>query len=149
MQDLLAAARAAFERAYAPYSNFRVGAAVRGASGKVFAGANVENASYPLGNCAEASALAALVAAGERRITEALVLAAGEHLCTPCGGCRQRLAEFGAPEVAVHLCDPDGLRRTVTLGALLPLAFDLAPAVRAWPARAPMPRRGRRRPRPR
>jgi xanthosine phosphorylase len=130
MQDLFAAARAAFDHAYAPYSNFRVGAAVRGGSGAVFAGANVENASYPLGNCAEASALAALIAAGERRITEALVLAAGPGLCTPCGGCRQRLAEFAAPEVPVHLCDHDGLRRTVTLGELLPLSFELEPDLR-------------------
>jgi homotetrameric cytidine deaminase len=126
MQDLFAAARLAFENAHAPYSNFRVGAAVRGASGRVFAGGNVENASYPEGNCAEAGAIAALVAAGERRITEALVLAAGERLCTPCGGCRQRLAEFGAPELPVHLCDPGGLRRTVTLGELLPLSFSLS-----------------------
>ena len=99
MQDLFAAARLAFERAHAPYSGFHVGAAVRGASGKVYAGANVENASYPEGNCAETSALAALVAAGERRITEALVMAEGAAPCTPCGGCRQRLAEFGTPEV--------------------------------------------------
>ena len=98
------------------------------------AGANVENASYPEGNCAEASALAALVAAGERRISEVLVVAAGERLCTPCGGCRQRLAEFGAPEIAVHLCDPAGLRRTVTLGELLPLSFALE---EAGPADAP------------
>jgi xanthosine phosphorylase len=125
MRDLFAAALAAFENAYAPYSNFRVGAAVRGASGRVYAGANVENASYPEGNCAEASALAAMVAAGERRIVEVLVLAAGERLCTPCGGCRQRLVQFGAPEVAVHLCGPDGLRRTLTLGELLPLSFGL------------------------
>jgi xanthosine phosphorylase len=125
MQDLFEAARAAFEHAHAPYSGFRVGAAVRGASGRVYAGANVENASYPEGNCAEASALAALVAAGERRISEALVVAAGERLCTPCGGCRQRLAEFGAAEVQVHLCDPHRLRRTVTLGELLPLSFGL------------------------
>ncbi len=123
MQDLFAAARAAFDNAHAPYSKFRVGAAVRGASGQVFAGANVENASYPEGNCAEASALAALVAAGERQIVEALVLAAGDRLCTPCGGCRQRLAEFGAPELKVHLCGPEGLRRTVSLGELLPLSF--------------------------
>ena len=136
MQDLFAAARLAFENAYAPYSSFRVGAAVRGASGTVFAGANVENASYPEGNCAEASAIAALVAAGERRITEALVLAAGERLCTPCGGCRQRLAEFGAPEMPIHLCDPDGLRRTVTLGELLPLTFGLT-AGEAAPTPAP------------
>jgi xanthosine phosphorylase len=147
MQDLFEAARVAFENAHAPYSMFRVGAAVRGASGKIFAGANVENASYPEGNCAEASAIAALVAAGERRITEALVLAAGERLCTPCGGCRQRLAEFGAPDLSVHLCDPQGLRRTVTLGELLPLSFGMSAgaatgsgpcsAVEAIRARAP------------
>ena len=126
MRDLFEAALGAFENAHAPYSNFRVGAAVRGASGKVYAGANVENASYPEGNCAEASAIAAMIAAGERGITEALVLAAGERLCTPCGGCRQRLAEFAAPDVPVHLCDPDGLRQTVTLGELLPLSFSLS-----------------------
>ena len=125
MNDLFDAARAAFANAHAPYSSFRVGAAVRGASGKVFAGANVENASYPEGNCAEASAIAAMVAAGERQITEALVIAAGARLCTPCGGCRQRLAEFAGPEVPVHLCDPSGLRATVTLGDLLPLSFAL------------------------
>ena len=125
MQDLFDAARAAFENAHAPYSKFRVGAALRTASGRIFAGANVENASYPEGNCAEASAVAAMVAAGERQITEALVLAAGERLCTPCGGCRQRLAEFAGPDVPVHLCGPDGLRRTVTVGELLPLSFAL------------------------
>jgi xanthosine phosphorylase len=125
MQDLFAAARVAFDNAHAPYSNFRVGAAVRAASGRIFAGANVENVSYPEGNCAEASAIAAMVAAGERQITEALVLAAGERLCTPCGGCRQRLAEFAGPDVPVHLCGPQGLRRTVTLGELLPLSFAL------------------------
>jgi xanthosine phosphorylase len=125
MQDLFEAARTAFENAHAPYSDFRVGAAVRAASGRVFAGANVENASYPEGNCAEASALAAMVAAGEREIAEALVLAAGERLCTPCGGCRQRLAEFAGPDVPIHLCSPDGLRRTVTMGELLPLPFAL------------------------
>jgi xanthosine phosphorylase len=138
MQDLFEAARAAFENAHAPYSNFRVGAAVRGASGQVYAGANVENASYPEGNCAEASAIAAMIAAGERGITEALVLAAGERLCTPCGGCRQRLAEFGAPDVPIHLCNPNGLRRTVTLGELLPLSFGMSggDAARSGPSSA-------------
>jgi xanthosine phosphorylase len=125
MQVLLEAARAAFENAHAPYSRFRVGAALRSGSGRVFAGANVENASYPEGNCAEASAIAALVAAGEREITEALVMAEGAALCTPCGGCRQRLAEFAGPGLPIHLCDPQGLRRTVTLGELLPLSFSL------------------------
>ncbi len=125
MQDLFEAARAAFENAHAPYSNFRVGAALRARSGRIFCGANVENASYPEGNCAEASAIAAMVAAGERQITEALVVASGERLCTPCGGCRQRLAEFAGPDLSIHLCDPRGLRRTVTLGDLLPLSFAL------------------------
>jgi homotetrameric cytidine deaminase len=123
VKDLFEAARAAFEHAHAPYSNFRVGAAVRTASGRVFAGANVENASYPEGNCAEASAIAAMVVAGERQITAVLVVAASERLCTPCGGCRQRLAEFAGPETPIHLCDPQGLRHTVTLGELLPLCF--------------------------
>ena len=125
MKDLFQSARAAFENAHAPYSGFRVGAAVRSASGAIFAGANAENASYPEGSCAETGAIAAMVAAGEGRILEVLVLAAGKRLCTPCGGCRQRLAEFAAPDVPVHLCDPAGLRRTVTLGELLPLSFGL------------------------
>jgi homotetrameric cytidine deaminase len=128
MKDLFDAALGAFGNAHAPYSGFRVGAAVRSESGAIFAGANVENASYPEGSCAETGAIAAMVAAGERRIIEALVLAAGERLCTPCGGCRQRLAELAAPELPVHLCDPDGLRRTVTLGELLPLSFTLGDA---------------------
>jgi xanthosine phosphorylase len=126
MEDLFDAARAAFEHAHAPYSNFRVGAALRARSGRIYCGANVENASYPEGNCAEASAIAAMVAAGERQITEALLVAAGVRLCTPCGGCRQRLAEFAGPDLVVHLCDPQGLRRTVSLGDLLPLSFDHA-----------------------
>jgi xanthosine phosphorylase len=125
MRDLLDAALIAYGNAHAPYSRFPVGAAVRTAGGRIFAGANVENAAFPEGNCAEASALAAMVAAGERRIVEVLVIAAGERLCTPCGGCRQRLCEFGSPDTLVHLCDPGGLRRTVTLGELLPLSFSL------------------------
>jgi xanthosine phosphorylase len=131
MRDLLEAALVAYGNAHAPYSGFRVGAAVRTEGGRIFAGANVENASYPEGNCAEASALAAMVAAGGRRIVEVLVVAAGERLCTPCGGCRQRLCEFGSPDTLVHLCDPGGLRRTVTLGELLPLSFALGDEVAA------------------
>jgi homotetrameric cytidine deaminase len=133
VKDLFEAARAAFDNAHAPYSNFHVGAAVRARSGRIFAGANVENASYPEGNCAEASAIAAMVAAGERQITDALVVAAGERLCTPCGGCRQRLAEFAGPEIPVHLCGPEGLRRTVTVGELLPLSFALGEPAEAGP----------------
>ena len=128
MNDLFQAAREAFERAYAPYSNFRVGVALRTASGQIHMGANVENAAYPIGNCAEASAIAAMVAAGEREIVEAAVVAAGERLCTPCGGCRQRLAEFAGPDLPIHLGSPEGHRRTLTLGELLPHAFNLSDA---------------------
>lgn len=121
--DIVAAARAAMARAYAPYSRFKVGAAVRGASGRLYAGCNVENAAYPQGWCAEASAIAAMVMAGETRIVEAAVMGGGDAPCTPCGGCRQKLYEFAGDDLPIHVCGPQGLRRTVTLGELLPLAF--------------------------
>ena len=121
--DIVAAARAAMARAYAPYSRFKVGAALRGASGRLYAGCNVENAAYPQGWCAEASAIAAMVMAGETRIVEAAVMGGGDAPCTPCGGCRQKLYEFAGDELPIHVCGPRGLRRTVTLGELLPLAF--------------------------
>lgn len=121
--DMLAAARHALSRAYAPYSRHRVGAAVRGASGAVYAGCNVENAAYPQGWCAEASAIAAMVGAGRRRIAEVVVIAGGEALCTPCGGCRQKLREFAGEALPIHVCGPEGWRRTLTLGELLPLSF--------------------------
>jgi cytidine deaminase len=121
--DIIAAARAAMARAYAPYSRFKVGAALRGESGRLYAGCNVENAAYPQGWCAEASAIAAMVMAGETRIVEAAVMGGGDALCTPCGGCRQKLHEFAGDDLAIHVCGPEGLRKTVTLGELLPLAF--------------------------
>lgn len=123
MDDMIEAARRAMERAYAPYSKFPVGAVVRSASGKLYAGCNVENAAYPQGWCAEASAIAAMVSAGERRIVEVAVMGQGEALVTPCGGCRQKLREFAGDDVAIHVCGPEGLRRSATLGELLPLAF--------------------------
>jgi cytidine deaminase len=110
-------------RAYAPYSRFSVGAVVRGASGALYAGCNVENVAFPQGSCAEASAISALIMAGERRIIEVLVMGKGPALVSPCGGCRQRLREFALDATPVYLCDPDGLRRTVSLGELLPLSF--------------------------
>jgi cytidine deaminase len=123
LAPLVTAARAARANAYAPYSKFPVGAALRGAGGRVFGGANVENAAYPQSQCAEASAIGQMIAAGERRIA-ALVVIGGNQPCPPCGGCRQRLAEFADPEMPIYLCAPDGkLLQTVTLGALLPLAF--------------------------
>ena len=124
--DLLAAAAAARVNAYAPYSNFAVGAAIRTPSGRVFAAANVENASYPVGTCAEVGAIAAMIAAGERRITTVLVMGAGQLPLTPCGACRQCLAEFGDADTLVFSAGPDGsIRATYRLGDLLPEAFRL------------------------
>jgi homotetrameric cytidine deaminase len=122
---LLGRAAEAMENAYAPYSNFKVGAALRGAGGGIFTGANVENASYPQGQCAETSAIGALITSGETRIAAVAVTAERMDICPPCGGCRQRLSEFGGPETPVYLGRPGGPLETTTLGALLPLAFDL------------------------
>jgi cytidine deaminase len=116
-------AREAMAKAHAPYSRFRVGAVMKGANGRLYAGCNVENAAYPEGCCAETSAIAAMVMDGEARIAEVLVMGGGEGLVTPCGGCRQRIREFAADDVLIHICSPDELRRTVTLGELLPLSF--------------------------
>ena len=121
--ELLAMARAAAGRAYAPYSNFPVGAAVRTADGRRFAGANVENAAYPQGQCAEASAIGALVAGGGGAIAEVVVAAPSTELVTPCGGCRQRLREFASDDAPIHLADLERVRRTTTLAELLPLSF--------------------------
>lgn len=123
LAELLAAALAVQANAHAPYSGFRVGAAVRAASGRVYAGANVENASFPEGICAEAAAIGAMVAAGERVIVEVLTVADGERLTTCCGGCRQRVREFAAPETPVHAAGPEGVRRTFTVEELLPGSF--------------------------
>ncbi len=122
---LVQLARRARERAHAPYSRFRVGAALRDERGGLHAGPNVENAAYPQGQCAETSALGALVAAGGTRVLEIVVLG-DSALTTPCGGCRQRLGEFAGPGTPVHLCGPEGVRRTVSLGELLPLGFGAA-----------------------
>jgi cytidine deaminase len=123
-RDLIEAARQARLRAHAPYSKFLVGAAVRDEQGRVFAGCNVENAAYPQGWCAEPSAISALVMAGGRRVTEVAVLGNGDQLCTPCGGCRQKLREFAQDDLKIHCCTADGtLIRTFTLGELLPFSF--------------------------
>ena len=129
--DLMEAALEARTRAYAPYSRFLVGAAIRTTSGAVIAGCNVENAAYPQGACAEAGAISAMLLAGERRIAEICIVgdlkdAAPDGtgpLCTPCGGCRQRIREFAYPETPVHICGLEGWRRTFTLEALLPASF--------------------------
>lgn len=136
LPELLKAALAARQNAYAPYSKFHVGACVKAASGKLYVGCNCENASYPVGLCAEACAIAAMVAAGEREIAEILVVGgpdSGEpwlELVTPCGACRQRIAEFGHEGTRIHAAGiaengKAGVQRSFTLGELLPFAFGL------------------------
>ena len=121
--DLLAAARAARAHAHAPYSGFAVGAAVRGASGRVYAGCNVENAAYPQGVCAEAGALSAMVLAGGTQVQAVLVVGHGEGLVTPCGGCRQKIREFAGPDTPILIASPQQVRARFTLDALLPHSF--------------------------
>ncbi len=123
VEALFAAARAAYDNAYAPYSKFPVGAAVLTPEGEIFAGCNVENAAYPQGWCAETSALAAMVGAGRRRVAEVCVVGGGVGLCTPCGGCRQKLREFAAPDAPIHVAGPEGVRASFTLAQLLPELF--------------------------
>lgn len=122
--DLLTAATKVRENAYAPYSKFKVGAAVRAASGEVFAGCNVENLSYPEGTCAEAGAIAAMVAAGQTELTEVLVIADSPTPTPPCGGCRQKLVEFGKPEVKLTMVTTSGVRIETTLAEILPGRFE-------------------------
>lgn len=112
------------ENAHAPYSNFKVGAAILSGSGKLYVGCNVENVAYPEGTCAEAGAIAAMVAAGETELTEVYVVAQSPQPVPPCGGCRQKLAEFGARDVKVTLATTSGTELETTIGQLLPGAFD-------------------------
>ena len=121
--DLLTAARAAQTRAYAPYSHFLVGAAVLDEHGRVHAGCNVENAAYPQGVCAEAGALSAMVLAGGTRVRAAVVVGDGAAPVTPCGGCRQKLREFAAPDTPILVADRTQLRARFTLAQLLPDSF--------------------------
>jgi cytidine deaminase len=122
--SLLDAARAVRENAYVPYSHFKVGAAIRSRSGMIYAGCNVENVAYPEGTCAEAGAIAAMVAAGETELIEVCVIADSAKPISPCGGCRQKLAEFGRGDVPVRLATVDGPEITMTISELLPGAFD-------------------------
>jgi cytidine deaminase len=129
--DLKQAATAVRERAYVPYSNFKVGAALRGAQGGIHVGCNVENVAYPQGTCAEAGAIAAMCAAGETRITEVFVIADSPAPVPPCGGCRQKLREFAGPDVPVTMATTDGRTLTMTMEELLPGAFTPAHMDRA------------------
>ncbi len=113
-------------RAYAPYSRFKVGAALRSTSGAAHIGCNVENVAYPEGTCAEAGAIAAMIASGDTAIAEILVIADSPSPVPPCGGCRQKIAEFAAPDVKVTLCTTDGAQLVMTVGDLLPGVFTAA-----------------------
>lgn len=123
LDALFAAALAVRARAHAPYSGFRVGAALCDEAGRIHAGCNVENAAYPVGTCAEAGAVSAMIAGGGRRIRAILVLADSPDPVTPCGACRQRIREFGAPDTPILAAGPGGLRARYTLEALLPASF--------------------------
>ena len=115
----------AMKNAHAPYSNFPVGACIRTEDDQFFTGCNVENISYPLGNCAESSAIAAMVLAGYKKIAEIVVVAEKLKVCPPCGGCRQRILEFSTENTLVHLCSMEKLEKTFTILELLPLAFTI------------------------
>ena len=123
LDAMLAAARAVRDNAHAPYSRFKVGAALLDEQGRVHAGCNVENAAYPQGVCAEAGAIAAMVAAGGTRIVAAVVVGEGPRLTTPCGGCRQKLREFAGDDTPVVVADLQQVRGRFTLGELLPHSF--------------------------
>lgn len=120
---LFAVAQPIQARAYAPYSHFKVGAALLADDGAVYSGCNVENASYPVGVCAEAGAISAMIAGGGRAIRALLVLGDGDALVTPCGGCRQRIREFAAPETPIAIAGPNGIRARFSLAELLPASF--------------------------
>lgn len=122
--SLLDTARDARDKAYAPYSRFKVGAAIRATSGTIYAGVNVENAAYPEGTCAEAGAISAMILGGDTRIAEVAVIADATVPVAPCGGCRQKLAEFGAADVRVTMANLQGEEKVMTLSDLLPGAFQ-------------------------
>ena len=121
--DLFEAARDAMAFAHAPYSKFPVGAAIRAEDGRIYAGANIENVSFPQGWCAEPTAISHMIMAGARKIVEMAVIAEKLPLCSPCGGCRQKIAEFASPSTRIYLCDETGVKKTMTMDELLPHSF--------------------------
>jgi len=124
-QGLLDIAKAAQQNAHAPYSGFRVGASLLANDKQSYGGCNVENAAYPLGQCAEAGAISAMILGGGTQINELLIVSPNKDFCPPCGGCRQKIAEFADPHTLVHLASSEGKIKTLTFQALLPFAFDL------------------------
>lgn len=121
--QLFTFARQSREHAYAPYSDFKVGAAIEADDGKIYGGCNVENISYPCGTCAEAGAIAAMICGGGKKIKKILITADGKNLVTPCGACLQRILEFADSETQVLLADDKEVRKILSVQELLPNAF--------------------------
>ncbi|WP_454288573.1 cytidine deaminase [Rhizobium arsenicireducens] len=121
--ELFEAARAAMHFSYAPYSKFPVGAAIRADDGQIYTGANIENLSFPQGWCAEPTAIGCMIMGGGRKIVEMAVIAEKMALCPPCGGCRQKIAEFANADTRIYLCDEVGVQKTMTMDELLPFSF--------------------------
>ncbi|GAB2701459.1 cytidine deaminase [Aliiglaciecola aliphaticivorans] len=125
IQKLIQAAKQAQLNSYAPYSHFKVGSAILADNGKVYAGCNVENAAYPLGQCAEAGAIAAMILDGGKKIVKILVASPNEKICSPCGGCRQKIKEFADKNTEILMCDSLDNIQSIDMNSLLPLAFEL------------------------
>ena len=124
IEKMISAAHNTLTNSYAPYSKFTVACCIRTDKDNLYTGVNVENSSYGLTLCAETSAIASMVTAGEQRIKSIAVLAGTNTLCSPCGACRQRIYEFSTPDTIIHLCNKDSVLRSITINELLPLAFD-------------------------
>ena len=122
-ENYIAATKEAMSKAYVPYSNYPVGALIVTDNGNTYSGCNVENSSYPLGNCAEASAIASMVIGGERKIKTIYVMTKNDEGGIPCGGCRQRIREFSDENTQIMMCSPDGVQQRINLSELLPNSF--------------------------
>ena len=124
VKNLFSAACETRLNAYAPYSIFKVGVAIYADNQEIYTGCNVENVSYPCGTCAESGAIATMIAHGGKQIREILIVADSPELITPCGACRQRIAEFATQNTLIHLADLSGVKKTLKLSELLPLGFN-------------------------
>ena len=122
-ESYIAATKEAMSKAYVPYSNYPVGALIVTDNGNTYSGCNVENASYPLGNCAEASAIASMILGGEKKIKTIYVMTKNDEGGIPCGGCRQRIREFSDENTQIMMCSPDGVQHRINLSELLPNSF--------------------------
>ena len=122
-ENYIAATKEAMSKAYVPYSNYPVGALIVTDNGNTYSGCNVENASFPLGNCAEASAIASMVIGGEKKIKTVYVMTKNDEGGIPCGGCRQRIREFSDENTQIMMCSPDGVQQRINLSELLPNSF--------------------------